>query len=44
MDDNLRLQTKNKGNNSVTKSGIYEMIPKHFNREQLLNMQIERFV
>lgn len=43
MDDNLRLQTKNKGNNSVTKSGIYEMIPKHFNREQLLNMQIEIF-
>lgn len=43
LDDNLRLQTKRKGNNNVTKSGLYEMNNKHFNNEQLLEMQIDIF-
>lgn len=43
MDDNLRLQSKRPCKNKNLKGNVYEMIPKNYDPEEILEMQIEIF-
>lgn len=43
MDDNLRFQSRNVPRDTSLKSNIFEMTPKNYSEEELLNMQIEIF-